>query len=45
MVLGECQGNSSVDVLHHRFYILHNYLVFGISYFLYDCVTMYMVFR
>ena len=28
-----------------RFPILDNYLIFGVFYFLYDCVTMYMVFR
>lgn len=32
------------DVLNERFYILDNYLIFGISYFIYDCVTMYIVF-
>lgn len=32
------------DVLNQRFYILHNYLIFGLSYFFYDCITMYMVY-
>jgi len=32
------------DVINERFPILDNYLIFGVFYFLYDCVTMYMVF-
>lgn len=37
--------NCGEDVLNERFYILENYLIFGVSYFFYDCVTMYMVYR
>jgi hypothetical protein len=40
-VLARCDRG----VLDERFYMLDNYLVFGLSYFLYDCVSMYMVFR
>ncbi|XP_023341058.1 protein FAM57A [Eurytemora carolleeae] len=36
--------NCGEDVLNERFYILENYLIFGVSYFFYDCVTMYMVY-
>jgi len=36
--------NCEEDVLNQRFYILPNYLIFGLSYFFYDCVTMYMVY-
>ena len=28
-----------------RYYILDNYLIFGVSYFFYDCVAMFIVFR
>lgn len=37
-------SNCGEDVLKERFYILPNYLIFGLSYFFYDCVTMYMVY-
>ena len=37
--------NCGEDVLNERFYVLENYLIFGVSYFFYDCVTMYMVYR
>ena len=40
-VLARCDRS----VLDERFYILDNYLIFGLSYFIYDCVSMYMVFR
>jgi hypothetical protein len=40
-VLARCD-KSAID---ERWYILDNYLVFGLSYFLYDCASMYMVFR
>eukprot|EP00092_Neocalanus_flemingeri_P018555 GFUD01020092.1.p1 GENE.GFUD01020092.1~~GFUD01020092.1.p1 ORF type:complete len:312 (-),score=45.39 GFUD01020092.1:162-1097(-) len=36
------QCNS--DILNERFYILDNYLIFGVSYFLYDVASMYMVY-
>ena len=30
--------------MKERFYILDNYLIFGVSYFFYDCVSMYLVY-
>lgn len=39
-VLARCDGG----LLKERFHILENYLIFGLSYFLYDCVSMYMVY-
>ena len=36
----QCSG----DIMKERFYILDNYLIFGVSYFFYDCVSMYMVY-
>ena len=30
--------------MNDRFYILDNYLIFGVSYFFYDCVSMYLVY-
>jgi len=32
------------DILNDRFYILDNYLIFGVSYFFYDVASMYMVY-
>ena len=36
----QCSG----DIMKERFYILDNYLIFGVSYFFYDCVSMYLVY-
>ena len=38
------QCSSGENILHERFYILDNYLIFGVSYFLYDVISMYLVF-
>merc|ERR1712241_857318 len=40
LVNRQCTG----DVMHDRFYILDNYLIFGVSYFFYDVVSMYLVY-
>jgi hypothetical protein len=40
-VLARCDKSA----INERWFILDNYLVFGLSYFLYDCASMYMVFR
>jgi TLC domain len=40
-VLARCDRSR----LDERWHILDNYLIFGLSYFLYDCVSMYMVYR
>jgi len=32
------------DILNDRFYVLDNYLIFGVSYFFYDVASMYMVY-
>ena len=40
-VLARCDRSR----LDERFYILDNYLIFGLSYFIYDCASMYMVYR
>jgi len=38
-------SNCGDDVFKDRFYILDNYLIFGVSYFFYDIGSMYMVYR
>lgn len=40
LVNSQCTG----DIMTDRFYILDNYLIFGVSYFFYDCVSMYLVY-
>ena len=40
LVNHQCTG----DIMNDRFYILDNYLIFGVSYFFYDCVSMYLVY-
>ena len=37
----QCTG----DVMRDRFYILDNYLIFGVSYFFYDVISMYLVYN
>lgn len=37
-------SNCTGDLMKERRYILENYLCFGLSYFFYDLVSMYMVF-
>eukprot|EP00090_Calanus_glacialis_P031641 TRINITY_DN52617_c0_g1_i1.p1 TRINITY_DN52617_c0_g1~~TRINITY_DN52617_c0_g1_i1.p1 ORF type:complete len:324 (+),score=44.96 TRINITY_DN52617_c0_g1_i1:880-1851(+) len=39
-VMRQCNN----DILAHRFYVLDNYLIFGVSYFFYDVGSMYMVY-
>jgi len=39
-VMRQCSN----DLLNQRFYILDNYLIFGVSYFFYDVGSMYMVY-
>jgi len=39
-VMGQCNH----DILAHRFYVLDNYLIFGVSYFFYDIGSMYCVY-
>ena len=39
-VNSQCTG----DIMKDRFYILDNYLIFGVPYFFYDCVSMYLVY-
>ena len=39
LVNKQCTG----DIMKDRFYILDNYLTFGVPYFLYDLVSMYAV--
>lgn len=41
-VISRC--GSSDYAAGDRFYILDNYLIFGVSYFFYDCCTMFIVF-
>jgi len=37
----QCTG----DIMRDRFYVLDNYLIFGVSYFFYDVVSMYLVYN
>ena len=37
----QCTG----DIMRDRFYILDNYLIFGVSYFFYDVISMYLVYN
>ena len=37
----QCTG----DIMKERFYILDNYLIFGVSYFFYDVISMYLVYN
>jgi len=37
----QCTG----DIMRERFYILDNYLIFGVSYFFYDVISMYLVYN
>ena len=37
----QCTG----DIMQDRFYVLDNYLIFGVSYFFYDVVSMYLVYN
>jgi len=37
----QCTGDITID----RFYILDNYLIFGVSYFFYDVISMYLVYN
>ena len=31
--------------MNNRFYVLDNYLIFGVSYFFYDVISMYLVYN
>ena len=37
----QCTG----DIMRDRFFILDNYLIFGVSYFFYDVISMYLVYN
>ena len=37
----QCTG----DIMRDRFYVLDNYLIFGVSYFFYDVISMYLVYN
>ena len=37
----QCTG----DIMNDRYFILDNYLIFGVSYFFYDVVSMYLVYN
>ena len=41
LVNKQCTG----DIMNDRFFILDNYLIFGVSYFFYDVVSMYLVYN
>ena len=41
-VNSQCHGDH---IMNDRFYVLDNYLIFGVSYFFYDVISMYLVYN